>query len=209
MARKTTGTDPLETLVDKRLPDPFSRAVARVADRLQHDTDHFVLPSQDLNGHSDPIQTRVQPGWVRSMSAIITSRAFPFRTQGDFVRWCIWIGMHTLNELDPSTSIEKSADVIAGIVRSRDRIIEMEMLFERSAERAVELRRRGFNREVTLMLIELRDAIQTMPSGEVREMYKKRFDGMFRSWQVDVDARTPKQLDLFAVVKDDSYDYSE
>lgn len=187
MARRMTGTDPVETIADGRTKaDPFKAIISKLADRLGQDADCFVLPAQDLNGHSESVHTRIQPGWVRSLSSIVASRQFPFRTQGDVIRFCIYVGMRVLLELDPSQSIEKSTDLMLAIVRQRDRIIEMENLFEQAVSRVVVLRRRGFDREVRQLLTELRVAINSMPGGEIRELYQKRFDALFSSWTIDI-----------------------
>lgn len=188
------ATDPSETQVNKRIIDPFLEAIKRAVERVKWDRDHFVIPSQDTHGHSELVQVRVQPGWLRAFAALSSSGKFPFRDKGDIVRWCCWIGMHVLHHLEPEVeTIEYSAELMVQIVRNRDRIIEMQKLFDATADRITYFQRKGFFRDTYSLLFELRSAIRQLPEGDAKDHYTHHFEHRFGSLLVDVD---PTQYEI-------------
>jgi hypothetical protein len=199
MSRKVEGTDPLETVIDKALVDPFRRAVARVVTSLKHDRDHFTLPAQDAHGHSEPILSRIQPGWARAISVLISTQAYPFRGPADFVRWAIWIAMHVLQELDTGTvTVDSQAAVMIRIVRERERLLEMHSTMKLAEKRMAELMLAGFEGEARKMLDELRTAIDDLPSGEAKAHYELEYRKRFGSMMGD--AKAEKQMNFFFTV---------
>lgn len=39
---------------------------------------------------------------LRQISAIVASKRFPFRTDGDVYRWAVWVGIQLLDHLEPT-----------------------------------------------------------------------------------------------------------
>lgn len=77
--------------------DPEDRILHR-----QYDPANFIVPGSDAQGHSERIQCRVPPGMLRQISAIVASKRFPFKTDGDVYRWAVWVGIQLLDRLEPT-----------------------------------------------------------------------------------------------------------
>lgn len=77
----------------------------------------FVIPASDHLGHSERIFCRVQPQIDRAIGVAVQSHKFPFRTNGDLIRWCVVRGLKVLDRLDPMPGFLGAADAIAEILK--------------------------------------------------------------------------------------------
>jgi hypothetical protein len=59
----------------------------------------FYIAAQDQRGHSERIQFRVPPDFLRLVEEIMVHREqFGWTTQADMLRWCLWHGIEALQK---------------------------------------------------------------------------------------------------------------
>jgi len=56
----------------------------------------YMVPAQDSHGHSAKVVIRLPPGLKRQMSIIVSRHVFPFETDTDIARWCLFVGIKAL-----------------------------------------------------------------------------------------------------------------
>jgi hypothetical protein len=56
----------------------------------------YIIPARDARGESIRVWCRAMPAVGRLLSLVIASKRYPFRLQGDVVRWCIVTGVKRL-----------------------------------------------------------------------------------------------------------------
>jgi hypothetical protein len=117
MTLKGTGLDPLPQLP---VVQPVSQSTDREVDgwyrstvldgsepgataaTAKYDPGKYLIPGQDSQGHHERIYCRVQPGIVRQIEVLLRTKKFPFRTNGDVMRWCVWAGLKVLDRMEPT-----------------------------------------------------------------------------------------------------------
>jgi hypothetical protein len=107
----------------------------RTAGGFDHEVDagyapsDFIIPGSDHQGHSERIYCRCQPQHARAIGKILASRKFPFRTQGDVLRWCVVRGLKVLDRLDPMPGFIGMADAINEILKEELYLQEFTSMF--------------------------------------------------------------------------------
>lgn len=87
----------------------------------------YVVPGADNRGRSDSITFRTLPGYARLMEEILAERKFPFRTNGDLLRWAFAHGLEHLTKVEPpATSL--MAYVTNQVRKLRDEMYQFEQL---------------------------------------------------------------------------------
>lgn len=94
----------------------------------------FIIPGSDHQGHSERVYCRLQPQHARLMSKIMSSRKFPFRTQGDAMRWAIVRGLKVLDKMDPMPGFMGMADTINEVLRQEQYLQEFKQMFNTMAQ---------------------------------------------------------------------------
>ncbi len=89
----------------------------------------FIISAQDHQGHSERIYCRVQPQHARHVSVIHKSGKFPFRTEGDLMRWAVIRGLKVLDKLDQTNGFIQAADAINEIMRQQTYMQEFTDMF--------------------------------------------------------------------------------
>lgn len=89
----------------------------------------FVIAASDHQGHSERIFCRVQPQHERAISVITKSGKFPFKTNGDLIRWAVVRGIKVLDRLDPMPGFLGAADAITEILRQEAYLQEFTTMF--------------------------------------------------------------------------------
>lgn len=89
----------------------------------------FVIPASDHQGHSERVWCRIQPQHDRAISVIMKSGNFPFRTEGDFMRWAIVRAIAVCNQLEPMPGFIGAADAITEILRQEAYLQELTSMF--------------------------------------------------------------------------------
>lgn len=89
----------------------------------------FVIPASDHQGHSERVYCRLQPAHDRAMAVVLKEAKFPFRTEGDLMRWCIVRGLKVLDRLEPMPGFLGAADAITEILREEVYLQELTAMF--------------------------------------------------------------------------------
>lgn len=89
----------------------------------------FIISGSDHQGHNERIFARVQPQHSRTIGLITKSGKFPFRTEGDLIRWCVVRGLRVLDRLDPTPGFIGAADAITEILRQEMYLQEFVSMF--------------------------------------------------------------------------------
>lgn len=66
--------------------------------RKKDDPGNYIIPAQDHHGHTARIACRVQPTVERQIDVVVQSKKFPFRGEGDFMRWAVWEGLKEIEK---------------------------------------------------------------------------------------------------------------
>lgn len=84
----------------------------------KYDPAEFIIPGQDGQGHSERVYCRVQPSLAMHIGKVKADKKFPFRTEGDIMRWSIWVGMKLLDIMEPTpNNFMVRAEAVNGILR--------------------------------------------------------------------------------------------
>lgn len=64
----------------------------------QYPLNEFLVPVQDSHGHSARAITRMPPGMKQQINIILQTGIFPWETESDFIRWCVYRGLLQVEE---------------------------------------------------------------------------------------------------------------
>ena len=79
-------------------------------------TSEFIVPTQDTKGHSARIGCRIPPAMIHQVEKIIGTRQFPWDTQSDFLRWCVFKGINAAAELVDNPRVDNTMGQINAMV---------------------------------------------------------------------------------------------
>lgn len=146
----------------------------------QYDPSHYIVPGQDHHGHSVRVWCRVQPSVDHEIDAIVSSKNWPFRVKGDFVRWAIWEGIKRLEKMKP---VPGSMIVVAETIMETCKSSEMWLKFRSSidaAEHTVKSFMEANNEQEALKLLsQIRSEVLKLEEAPWREQYLQEFDKRF------------------------------
>lgn len=138
------------------------------------DASDFRVPASDSKGHSVPKSFRVMPILSHAISVMMTSKAFPYKTEAELIRHAIMRHLHWL---------EKIGDVksVTGQVEAANVVLREELLFEEYQEtftslrgRVINLISRGDNQEARRIVMRMRSYFNDMPEGYWKTQYEKQ-----------------------------------
>ena len=148
-----------------------------------YDHTHFVVPGQDAKGHSVRVWCRVQPTVDHEIEAIVTSKNWPFRVKGDFVRWAIWEGVKRIEKMKP---VPGSMIIVADSIMASCKAKEIWLAFKNSidaTETTVKaLRDSGNESEAIKLLSELRSRVMQLEEASWRDQWMREFDSRFGAY---------------------------
>lgn len=98
--------------------------------KSKYDPADFLVPGQDHMGHSERLWCRVQPLHQRQVEIVVKSKNWPFRTNGDVLRWALVRGLKQLEQMENVQSFLGQADAINEIVRQELYMMEFSRLFD-------------------------------------------------------------------------------
>lgn len=166
-------------------------ATARVLkfENRKYNEEDFVIPAQDTKGHSERIFYRVQPGMMRDLKVIQSSRRFPFRTIGDIGRLGTKLVIEMLKMMEPMQSVSGQVDSIIRIVRDEEFHLEFMGTFEQVGRAINRYISGGEESQARRMLIMIRDEIKKMPVGYWRSKYWKELNAKYGHLMKDAGAK--------------------
>ena len=153
---------------------------------MQHqiDPEAFRASAKDEKGHTERLQCRVQPAIAQQISAITSTKAFPYRTQGDLVRHGVY--RHVLQYLPGLlrqlgsggmlASIEGQVDIINMLLLDEKRSREFEGVFENISRQVTDFMMSGAEGQARRVLLKVKTHIMAMPDGYWKEKYLKHLE---------------------------------
>lgn len=140
----------------------------------------FIIPGQDQNGNSMREYCRVVPLLDRAIDVLVGSKKFPFKSKGDLMRWCLKVGVDSLNEMEPMLgSVTAQVDAIHSILRDEMLNNEFMTVFNSMANTIgmhIQAQELGEARRLVSMI---KSKVESMDSGYWRKRYlgemEKRF----------------------------------
>lgn len=151
------------------------------ADGLPKNERDYIIPAADAKGQSARVQCRVQPSYMRLLSEVVQSKRYPFRVQGDALRWCVVTGLKKLAGGAGITSVIAQADMILEMLRDEEYQLQFTENFQamkRVVDRYIERGAPGKARE---LLARIRQQIAMMPEGYWKEQYAEELSRKYGS----------------------------
>ena len=83
--------------------DDTAQQLHEISDGLgKYDPAKFLVPGSDAKGVSERIYARVPPAMLRQVEVVVRGKKFPFRTNGDILRWGLWTALKLLERMEPT-----------------------------------------------------------------------------------------------------------
>ncbi len=136
----------------------------------------YIVPAKDGKGVSHRLQCRVAPEVSRMVADVVQARKYPFRVQGDLVRWCVARGVKLLARGAGVPSVMIQNDIIAQMIVDEEYQIAFQENFkgmERVAQRYIEQGDLGKARE---FVTRIRTQVADIPPGHWRDKYNLIID---------------------------------
>ncbi len=151
--------------------DDLGPAASDVAGLPSRERD-YIIPAKDTKGVSARAQCRVQPEIMRMIADIHQSHKYPFRVQGDLIRYCLVSGLRKLAGGAGIPSVMAQADIIMEHLRDEEYHLQFEENF-RAMKRVVDkYMERGAPEKARELLSRIRGFIQQMPSDYWKRQYE-------------------------------------
>lgn len=148
--------------------------------RIKYRPEDFIVPGQDSNGNSARVYCRVVPLIERAIDVIMGSRKFPFKSEGDLIRWCVKRGVEELDGMEPMVgSVMAQVDAMMSILRDEELNHTFLTVFDRMVQTIgmhVQAQATGEARRVAYAM---REQILKMEEGYWRDRYIRELDTKF------------------------------
>lgn len=155
----------------------------------------FLFPAADTKGHSERVWFRTQPGELRRLNTIMSSKRFPFKTSGDVMRLGLHLLLDALENMEAIPSVGAQVDTIAQIVREEAYHTEFQTTFESIRNTVKRMEEQGDRDEIRRMLREIKGRIDDMPEGRWRKMYSRTMEKEFGAYTNNAKLVGKKQDD--------------
>lgn len=97
---------------------PVLSANPEHADPPEESTGEFYVPAHDAQGHSVNMSARCPPQVKSQIALMIASRRFPWQTDSEFVRWCIYRGLRYVGDLNRDDKLSNLQVLFNATVRT-------------------------------------------------------------------------------------------
>jgi len=140
-----------------RAPNPYQ---SELPTDLEFHSDMFIIPAKDEEGASIRCQFSCSPRLHAWISDMVDSKKFPFRRDGDLLRWAAYYGMVILSRIERSVPSQQAAlDVCHASVRRSELRADTNDHVERLETTMDHLvRHKAWGEIVTLLSLERRSA---------------------------------------------------
>ena len=142
----------------------------------------FRVAASDTRGHNRRCEFRAQPGHIRQVEEIISSRKFPYRQRGDLYRHALLVHLRVLERMAPVNSTTAKVDLILECMRDDENAADFRDSFNKLGERIAYHQHRGAEGEVRRLVLFTQRAIFAMPDGYWRDAYLKEIKGSYGKW---------------------------
>ena len=149
----------------------------------------YIVPAADAQHQSVRVQCRVQPTYARLIADIHQSKKYPFRVQGDLIRFCIVTMVKRLAAGAGMTSTIAQADIILETLRDEEYQLQVAEVFstvKRVIDRYLD---RGATGKARELVAHIRGDIEKMTKQYWRGQYLEELERRYGSL-LDGDQRT-------------------
>lgn len=133
----------------------------------------YVLPAKDGKGQAARLQCRALPEIGRLVADIVASKKYPFRVQGDLVRFAVVTIAKRLAVGAGLKSVMAQADLISATLLDHEYQMGFAENFEVMRKVAQRYMDRGATHKARELITNARTQISRMPDGYWRETYEK------------------------------------
>lgn len=135
----------------------YPRPAPPPPDDQEHFPDEFIIPATDEDGVSERCQFRCSPRLHAWMDDIVLSKKFPFRREGDLMRYGLYLACWTLTRLEPGvSSMQSYVDAANAMVRREELRSDVNGHIERLTKCITDLQRKKAWGEIVSVLAEER-----------------------------------------------------
>lgn len=154
-------------------------------DGSEHFADEFIIPATDEDGRSERCQFRCSARLYAWMEDIVAAKKFPFRRDGDLMRYGLYLACWHLTKMEPGiSSMQAFVDATAAAVRRAELCADVTNHVEKLAACIADLqKKRAWGPIVELLAGERRAALASQklePYWGTRwvELLEERFEAI-------------------------------
>jgi hypothetical protein len=133
----------------------------------------YILPAKDGKGQAARLQCRALPEIGRLVADIVASRKYPFRVQGDLVRFAVVTIAKRLAVAGGLKSVMAQADMISATLQDHEYQMGFAENFEGMKKVTQRYMDRGATHKARELITNIRTQISRMPDGYWRDTYEK------------------------------------
>lgn len=140
----------------------------------------YVIPAQDSHGQSLRLYCRAMPTIGRLVTDVHASKKYPFRTQGDLIRWCIVTGVKTLIKGAGIQSVMAQSDAMIAALQDEEFQLQFKEFFgllKRIVDTFIE---QGAPGEARRVVTRAQAQIESMPDGYWKKKYRDDLIAKYR-----------------------------
>lgn len=157
----------------------------------------YIISAKDGKGVSFRVMCRVSPELARLVADVHASKKYPFRTQGDLMRYCVWAMTRRLASGAGIKSVMAQMDLINAMCVDEEyqlQFAENHRAIKRVVETYLE---HGSPDQARAFLANLRNNLKQMPDGYWRERHETELLRRYRNL-IDGHNAPPSRTSLFA-----------
>lgn len=149
---------------------PDDKLVASLPTRARD----YLIPAADNKGHSTRVYCRVPPSVARLVQQVHDSRKYPFRTQGDVIRWCVVNGCKMLVVGHGIPSVWRQVETMMATLAEEEQQLEFLTFFNKAQQVIDRYRMDNAPGEARRVAARLKAYIEGMPEAE--NYWKGRYE---------------------------------
>lgn len=140
----------------------------------------YVIPAQDTHGTSVRLYCRAMPTIGRLVADVHASKKYPFRTQGDLIRWCIVTGVKTLVKGAGIQSVMAQSDAMIAALQDEEFQLQFKEFFVLLKRIVDQFMEQGAPGEARRCVTRARSNIEAMKDGYWKTKYATDLEGKYR-----------------------------
>lgn len=161
---------------------PDDRSIASLPTKARD----YLVAAADNKGHSQRLYCRVAPMVGRLIQQVYETRRYPFRTQGDLIRWCVVDNCKRLAAGPGVDSVWRRAEVMLAQLAEEEYQLQFLDFFQKTQEVVDRYIVDGSPGEARRVVASMKGQIDAMPDTELywKERYQKE---LLRRWKMLLD----------------------
>jgi hypothetical protein len=147
----------------------------------KYDPSKFIIPPSDSKGVSVRIQARCPPDMQRGIDEVLVSRRFPFKSDGDVIRWCVRQGFKLLNEMEDVNTVGQRVDMLTQLLDEEKSHADFLHSFTRLQESVSRYLADQSPEQAVRVIAMAKHTFESMPDGYWKDKYLQRLKEQFGS----------------------------